>query len=100
MTKQKIEKIDWFGNVIEAPNLEERKAAEAEAVAVKEAVEGFILKNANNLQLVYISEEGEISATIQELVVAVETARTSELQKFLEKNYIPFEDGTIIVSVK
>lgn len=78
----------------------EKETARAEAEAVKKAVESFILENANKLQLVYISEEGETLATMQELVMAVKTARTPELQKFLKKNYIPFEDGKIIVSVK
>ena len=79
---------------------EEKETAKAEAEAVKEAVESFILENVNKLQLTYISEEGEIPITMQELIIAVETARTPELQKFLKKNYIPFEDGKIIVSVK
>ena len=79
---------------------EEKETAKAEAEAVKKAVESFILENANKLQLTYISEEGETPATMQELVMAVETARTPELQKFLEKGHIPFEDGTIIVFVK
>lgn len=78
----------------------EKETIKMEAKTVKKAVENFILKNANNLQLAYISEEGETPVTMQELIMAVETARTSELQKFLEKNYIPFEDGRIIVSVK
>lgn len=78
----------------------EKEIAKTEAEAIKEAVESFILKNANKLQLAYISEEGETPATMQELVMAVENARTPELQKFLEKGRIPFEDGTIIVSVK
>lgn len=79
---------------------EEKETTKAEAEAVKEAVKSFIFENVNKLQLAYISEEGETPATMQELVVAVETARTSELQKFLEKRCIPFEDGKIIVSVK
>lgn len=79
---------------------EEQETAKAEAKAVKKAVESFIIENANNLHLAYISEEGEAPVTMQELIMAVETARTSELQQFLEKKYIPFEDGTIIVFVK
>lgn len=79
---------------------EEKETARAGAEAVKETVEGFVLENANKLQLAYVSEEGETRATMQELVMAIETARTPELQKFLEKGRIPFEDGTIIVFVK
>lgn len=79
---------------------EEKEADRAETEAVKKAVEDFVLENANKLQLVYISEEGENPITMQELIMAVETARTPELQKFLEKGHIPFEDGTIIVFVK
>lgn len=79
---------------------EEKETITAAAEAVKEAVESFVLENANKLQLAYISEEGETPATMQELVMAIETARTPELQKFLEKGRIPFEDGTIIVFVK
>lgn len=65
-----------------------KKTAKAEA----ETVESFIIKNANNLQLAYISEEGETPATMQELIKAVKTVRTSELQKFLEKNYIQVKE--------
>lgn len=79
---------------------EEKETDRAKAEAAKEAVESFILENVNKLQLTYISEEGETPITMQELIIAVETARTPELQKFLKKNYIPFEDGKIIVSVK
>lgn len=94
------EMINWFGDTWEVSNPEEQKTAKTELETARETVESFILENVNNLQLTYISEEGEVPATMQELVMAVETARTSELQKFLEKNYIPFEDGTIIVSIK
>lgn len=79
---------------------EEKETVTAAAEAVKEAVESFILENLNSLELRFISEEGEDSATLADLEMAVNMARTSELQKFLKKNYIPFEDGKIIVSVK
>ena len=79
---------------------EEKEADRAEAEAVKKAVEGFVLENLNSLELRFISEDGEDSATLADLEMAVNMARTSELQKFLEKKYIPFEDGKIIVSVK
>ena len=79
---------------------EEQETAKAEAEAVKKTVESFILENLNNLKLTYISEEGENTASLMELETAVNQARTPELQKFLVKKCIPFEDGTIIVSVK
>lgn len=78
----------------------EKEIVKAEAETAKKAVESFILENLNSLELRFISEEGETLATMQELVMAVETARIPELQKFLKKKYIPFEDGKIIVSVK
>ena len=97
---QKYSDAENWGIYYTPQTKEEQETAKAEAEAVKKTVENFIIKNVNNLQLTYISEEGEVPATMQELIMAVETARTPELQKFLEKNYIPFEDGTIIVSVK
>ena len=78
----------------------EKETVKAEAETAKKAVESFILENLNSLELRFISEEGEESATIADLEMAVGMARTSELQKFLKKNYIPFEDGKITVSVK
>ena len=92
--------ITWFGDTWEVSNPEEQKTAKTELETAREAVENFMLENANKLHLAYISEEGEAPATMQELIMAVETARTPELRKFFKNYILPFDGGYIKIVVK
>lgn len=78
---------------------EKQQAADA-ASAAKKAVEDFVLTNLHNLRLRFVSEEGETESSFSELETAIKLASTSELQAFLGQGRIPFEDGTIIVSIE
>ena len=78
----------------------EKEQAAAEAKAAKKAAESFVLANIGNLEVAFTSEEGEAESSLSELEAAINQASTAELQAFLKTKYVPFEDGTIIVSVK
>lgn len=78
----------------------EKQQVAAEAKNVREAVTEFVLANLANLTVRFASEEGEMASSLSELEKAVSLASTTELQNFLMKKYIPFEDGMITVSLK
>lgn len=78
----------------------EKEQALTEAEAAKKAAENFVLSNIDDLEVAFISEEGEAESSLSELERAINQASTAELQAFLKTKYVPFEDGTIIVFVK
>lgn len=78
----------------------EKQQAAVEAKNVREAVGEFILANLTNLKVRFASEEGETVSSLSELETAISLASTAELQIFLKKKTVPFEDGAITVSLK
>ena len=78
----------------------EKQQAAADAAAVKEAVNAFISKNLANLEMKFVTEEGEMESSLSELEMAVSLASTPELQLFLKEGRVPFDGGTIITSLK
>lgn len=68
--------------------------------ATRKVAEDFILENLDSIKVSFSSEDGEAEASLSELETAVKLASTPELQAFLKTGCIPFEDGTIVVSVE
>lgn len=77
----------------------EKQQAAASAAAVKEAVNAFIFENLANLEVRFVTEEGEMESSLSELEMAVSLASTPELQLFLKEGCVPFDGGTIVTSL-
>lgn len=79
---------------------EEKIEVEAERHAeILKAVQELIISNVRKIRLAFEAEDGRRPATIQELMSAVNTARTEELEEFLssKNKTLFFEDGYITV---
>lgn len=85
--------------MVSVPTEEEKKAAQERQEAALEAAQSAIIAHASTLSICYEAEDGEGIATMRELMLAVETARTEELEGFLRGRVhrIPFEDGYLAV---
>lgn len=85
--------------MVSSQTKEEKKAAEYRHAAALKGVQGEIIAHASTIRLTYEAEDEKCPATMPELMVAVNTARTEELEAFLQaKNKtLPFEDGYLIV---
>lgn len=87
---------------IYTPAEEEISAMKSESQARREsallAVREWVMSNLPNLVVKYVDEDGEYSATIPQLEEAVCLASGKDLESFLRKKTIPFNDGYLVVS--
>lgn len=76
------------------------EGTEIRHAAALEAVQSEIIAHTSTISVTYESEDGEQPATMQDLMLAVTTARTEELERFLKQKRVKrlfFEDGYIAV---
>lgn len=67
---------------------------------ILDKIQNWIVSNSLALKLFYESEDGRCIATIRDLQLAVDQARTSELKNFLQTGKLFYEDGYILVRVE
>lgn len=78
---------------------EDKKAAAERHAEILKAVQDLIIANISSLRLTFESEEESRPATMRELQMAVSTARTEELERFLNSKdrSLFFEGGYVTV---
>ena len=99
MDRVKLEGSDIW-EMMPVPTEEERNAAERRHNSALEGVREIIIKNISSIRLFACFEDGQEEATMTDLSLAVDTARTEDLEDFISSkgkdHYLPFEDGYIL----